>query len=444
MVVWSHYLSIHIHVTWNLFREMDSMSAKEMINTANEKAMEIMFTSQPKWVDVQPALKVIPGMKKNLILHAGPPITWERMCSAQKNGVAGAAVFEGLADSVPDAMKKLATGQIEIDACNNHNTVGSMTGITSASMPVMVVKNFPYGNYSYINVHEGPSRTRLTYGAYNETVHKNLIWLRDVLGPALEYAVKRMEGLEIIPIIARSLTMGDECHNRPTAGSALFALAVLPYIVESDLEKSEIAKIARFLQATEHFFFHLGMAAGKAATDAMSGTEFSTIVTCMARNGTEVGLRIAGLGSEWFIGPAAEIEGVYFTGYGPEDAEADIGDSAIMEVYGLGGFAMGASIPMAYALGGMASDAIRYMESMVDITTARHAAFKVPALDFKGTPVGIDIRKVVQTGVLPIIDTAIAHKDGGEIGVGIARPPMECFVKSLEAISNKIKTAVSQ
>ncbi len=417
------------------------MSIKEKINAANEKAMKIMFNSQPKWVDVRPALDVIPAMKKNLILHAGPPISWDRMCSAQKNGVAGAAVFEGLANSVPEAMKMIAEGKIEIDACNNHCAVGSMTGITSASMQVMVVKNFPYGNCSYINIHEGPSRNRLTYGAYNDTVKANLVWIRDVLGPALADAVRKMGGLEIIPIIARSLTMGDECHNRPTAGSALFALQVLPYIIESDLPKAEIAKIARFLHATEHFFFHLGMAAGKATTDAMNGTEFSSIVTCMARNGTEVGIRVAGLGSQWFIGPAAEIEGVYFTGYGPEDAESDIGDSAIMEVYGLGGFAMGASIPMAYALGGMAADAVRYMESMVDITTARHAAYKVPALDFKGTPVGIDIRKVVQTGVLPIIDTAIAHKSGGEIGVGIARPPMNCFSDSLKALSDKIRAS---
>jgi len=416
------------------------MNAKELINAANGQAMEIMMKSQPKWVDVRPAAEVIPGMKKNLILHAGPPISWERMCSAQKNGVAGAAVFENLAGSLEEAKEMAARGEIEIDACHNHSTVGSMTGITSSSMPVMVVKNEPYGNYAYINVHEGPSRQRLTYGAYNDKVRDNLIWLRDVVGPALADGAQRIGEFEIIPMIARSLTMGDECHNRPSAGSALFALTVLPYIIEADLPRDEVARIARFLHANEHFFFHLGMAAGKAATDAMSGIEYSSIVTCIARNGTEVGLQVAGLGSQWFTGPAAEIEGVYFTGYGPEDAEADIGDSAIMEVYGLGGFALGASIPMAYAVGGQAADAIHLMESMVDITSARHAAFKIPALDFKGTPVGIDIRKVVQTNVLPIIDTAIAHKNGGEIGVGIARPPMECFTAALVALNQKFKS----
>lgn len=419
------------------------MNLKDRINEANQKAMSILFNSKPRWVDVRPAIEVIPGMKKNLILHAGPPISWERMCSAQKNGVAGAAVFEGLAKDLDEAKAMAARGEILIDACHDHHAVGSMTGITSASMPVMVVDNEPYGNRAFINVHEGPSRNRLTYGAFNEGVHKNLAWIRDELGPALGEAVRKMGGLDIIPIIARSLTMGDECHNRPSAGTALFALQILPHIIESGLGKKEIARIARFLTETEHFFFHLGMAAGKVSTDAMYGVELSSIVTVMARNGIEVGVKVSGTGDKWFIGPAAEIEGVYFTGYGPEDAEADIGDSAIMEVIGLGAFAMGASIPMAYAVGGTAQDAIRYQESMADITVARHPAFKVPALDFKGTPVGIDIRRVVQSNVLPIIDTAIAHKQGGEIGVGIARPPMECFTQALEELSRTAQAVVA-
>jgi hypothetical protein len=408
---------------------------RDKINTANQKAIDILFSSRPRWVDVRPALDVIPGMQKNLILHAGPPISWERMSSAQKNGVAGAAVFEDLATNIDQAKVKIAAGEILIGACHEHCAVGSMTGITSASMPVMIVENAPNGNKAYINVHEGPSRNRLTYGAFNDGVRKNLAWIRDVLGPALGEAVRRMAGLDIMPIIARSLTMGDECHNRPSAGSALFALRVLPFIIESQLGKAEIARIARFLSETEHFFFHLGMAAGKAATDAMSSIPYSSLVTAIARNGVEVGIRVVGTGNRWFTGPAAKIEGVFFPGYGPDDAEADIGDSAIMEVIGLGAFAMAASIPMAYAIGGTAADAIRYQETMADITIARHPTYKVPALDYKGTPVGIDIRRVVQTNVVPIIDTAIAHKQGGEIGVGIARPPMECFTEALEALA---------
>jgi hypothetical protein len=420
------------------------MALKTLIEEANNEAMSIMFSSKPRWVDVKPAIDVVPGMNENLVLHAGPPVSWERMCSAQKNGVAGAAVFEGLADTLEEAKAMAAAGEIEIDACHDHAAVGSMTGITSASMPMMIVDNEPYGNRAYINVHEGPSRNRLTYGAFNREVEENLIWIRDVLGPALADAVDAMGGMDIVPIIARSLTMGDECHNRPTAGSALFALRVLPVIIDNGLQREQLAKTARFLGETEHFFFHLGMAAGKAMTDAMSGIPYCSVVTAMARNGTEVGIRVSGTDDQWFIGPAADIEGSYFSGYGPEDAEADIGDSAIMETTGLGAFAMAASVPMAYAIGGTAEDAIKYQESMAEITVTRHQAYQVPTLDYKGTPVGIDVRKVVHTGVLPIIDTAIAHKDGGEIGVGIARPPMECFSQALRELHRVAKTSSTQ
>jgi hypothetical protein len=415
------------------------MDVKSRIEQANRHALEIITTSQPRWVDVQPAIRVIPKMEENLILHAGPPISWERMCSAQKKGVRGAIVFEGLAHDLAQAEAMVQAGEIIVEPCHEHDTVGSMTGITSAHMPVMVVDNPPHGNRAFINVHEGPSRQRLTYGTFNEQVLKNLLWIRDVLGPALADAVHQMEGMALTPVISKALTMGDECHNRPTAGSALFALEVMPYIIRSPLDKNTIADIMSFLAATEHFFFHLAMAASKAAADATSGIPYCSIVTAMARNGIETGIRVGATGPEWFTGPAATIEGVYFPGFGPEDAEADIGDSAITETMGLGAFAMGASIPMAYAVGGTAADAIRYQESMADIVAGRHPAYQVPALDYVGTPLGIDIRKVVETGILPIIDTAMADKQGGEIGVGLARPPMACFEQALKAFGAGVK-----
>lgn len=420
------------------------MSLKSKIDTANERAIEIILSSQPRWVDVQPAIDVIPGMEENMILHAGPPIAWDRMCAAQKKGVKGAAVFEGLAKDLGEAEVMAQAGELIIEPCHEHTAVGSMTGITSASMPVMVVENPPHCNRAFINVHEGPSRERLTYGAWSEQVRQNLEWIRDVLGPALADAVDRMDGLEITPIVARALTMGDECHNRPTAGSALYTLKVMPYIIRSGLEKETIAQIGEFLAATEHFFFHLAMAACKAAADAISGMPYCSIVTCMARNGIETGIRVAATGDQWFTGPAATIEGVYFPGYGPEDAEADIGDSAITETMGLGAFAMGASIPMARALGGTAADAVRYQESMADITVGRQSSYQVPALDYQGTPLGIDVRKVVDIGLLPIIDTAIANKAGGEIGVGLARPPMDCFTDALRALANTVRATNAQ
>jgi hypothetical protein len=420
------------------------MDIKKVIEEANQKALQIITSSQPYWVNVFPAIEVIPGMKKNLFLHAGPPITWQRMCSAQKKAVCGAAVFEGLATTLEEANELGDQGEIIINSSHEHDTVGSMTGVTSASMPVIVVENRPYGNRAFINIHEGPSHNRLTYGSFDDQVCKNLEWIRDVLGPALGKAVQEMGGMAITPIIARALTMGDEVHNRPVAGSLMFAMKVMPYLIRSELDKMEVSRICEFLAATEHFFFHFAMAAHKAELEAASGIPYCSMVTAIARNGIEVGIRVSGTGNEWFTGPAAEIRGVYFPGFGPGDAELDIGDSAITETAGLGAFAMAASPSMALAVGGTAADAVRFQESMLDITISRHPVYQVPYLDFKGTPLGIDIRKVVQTNILPIIDTAIANKKGGEIGVGIARPPMDCFIKALKRFGETVKQAENE
>ncbi|MCL4459436.1 MAG: DUF1116 domain-containing protein [Chloroflexi bacterium] len=414
------------------------MNVKDRIEEANKRVLEIIHNSNPLWTDVRPAREVIPGMQDNLILHAGPPIEWERMCSAQRNGVIGAVIYEGLASSREEAEDMVSRGEILIEPCHEHQTVGSMTGITSASMPVMVVEDATYGNAAYILVHEGPSRQRLSYGAFNEAVLQNLRWIEHTLGPALGEVVQAMGGLPINPIIARALTMGDECHNRPVGGTSLFIVKIAPYLVRTGLNKETIAHIFEFLGETEHFFFHLAMAGAKATADAASGVAYSTVVTAMARNSIETGIRVSGLGDRWFTGPASTIDGVFFPGYGSEDAEADMGDSAITETMGLGAFALAASLSMVQAVGDTTADAIRYQKEMEEITIGKHNTFRVPMLDFEGTPVGIDIRKVVDSGILPIIDTAIAHKEGGQIGVGLARPPMECFTKALQALGEAV------
>lgn len=414
------------------------MSIKDRIEQANQKAIQMITETNLVWKDVKPAMEVIPGMKKNLVLHSGPPIAFKDMCSAQKKGVCGAAIYEGLATSIAEAQEGFLTGDLEVDSCHHHQTTGSMAGITSSSMPVLVCEDTAHDNYrSYILVHEGASTNRIAYGAWNEEIHENLKWIENVLGPALSQVIQLMGELPIVPLIAKSLIMGDECHNRPNAGTALFFSTIAPYLVQTDLSKETMSQIAKYLAETEHFFFHFGMAYGKAATDACDGLEHCTVVTSLARNGVEVGLKVAGLPGVWFKGRASQIDGVYFPGFGPEDAAFDMGDSAICETVGLGGAALAASIPMIRAVGGSAEDAKKYAQQMEEITVGRHNQFQIPLLDFSGTPLGIDIRKVVKKGILPVIDTAIAHKDGGEIGVGIARPPMEAFEDAIEAFAEK-------
>lgn len=411
------------------------MGFKEKIEAANQKCLEVINRSNPVWVDVIPAREVLPGLGEKMILHAGPPISFEDMCSAQQKGVMGAAVYEGWAETLEEAGELARRGEIQVDPCHHHQAVGSMTGITSPSMPVMMVEDKANNTTGHILVHEGPSRERLGYGFFSDKVKQNLKWIETVLGPALQQVVRAMGGIPVNPIIAQSLTMGDECHNRPTAGSALLFTKIMPTLCTLDLERESLAQIVEFLAKTEHFFFHLGMAASKATTDACNGVEFSTMVTAMARNGIETGIRVSGIPDKWFTGPASKIDGVYFPSYGPEDATNDMGDSAIMETMGLGAFALPASIPMARAVGGSTSDAVNYLRQMEEITLGKHNLYQIPMLDFERTPVGIDIRKVVKTGILPIIDTAIAHKDGGEIGVGLATPPIECFQKAVKEFS---------
>lgn len=413
---------------------------KEKIAEANRKAVQTILDTNLVWVDVQPAIDVIPGMEKDLILHSGPPVAFANMCPSQKKGVCAGAVYEGLAADLADAEEKALRGDIRVEPCHEHQTTGSMTGITSASMPVLVCEDRGHDNYrTYILVHEGPSPDRIAYGAWNQKVHDNLLWIEKILGPALGRAIRSIGEMPVLPIIAQSLSMGDECHNRPTAGSALWTCKILPALIRTGSDLETIAKIAEFLSETDHFFFHFGMCYGKAATDACMGIQYSTIVTTMARNGIQVGVRVAGLPDEWFTGPAAEIQGVYYPGFGPENANNDMGDSAITETVGLGGFAMAASVPMCRAVGGSAEDAVGYVRQMGEISEGKHTQFQMPMLDFEGTPLGIDIRKVVRTGILPIICTAIANKTGGQIGVGLARPPMEAFEKALKAFSEKYR-----
>jgi hypothetical protein len=418
------------------------MDLASKITEANSKALGIIHRSDPHWVDVKPAGEVIPGMTPQMILHAGPPVSWDRMCSAQRNAVVGAILFEGLANGIAEAQELVQEGAVEISPCHEHSSVGSMTGVVSASMPVHVIEDSNLGNRSFVTIHEGPSRQRLTYGTYNEDVHRNLVWIREVLAPALRCTVEKIGSMPIAPLIAKALVMGDECHNRALAGSHLFAVEVIPYIIRSKLDRESVARIAEFIGKTEHFFFHLVMGACKAQADAIRAIPNCSLVTAMARNGVEVGIQVSATDDRWFTGRASEIEGSFFPGYGRDDAEADMGDSAITETMGLGAFAMAASFGMAHALGGTSDDAIRYQLSMERITAGLHPHYRVPAMDFKGTPLGIDIRKVVDTGVVPIIDTGIASKEGGEIGVGLARAPIEAFVDALKFLGETVKTKV--
>src|SRR5215469_13462992 len=424
-------------VTWqpapgNIDSELNMLLGDERVDHANQEAVQRMITARPRLIDVRPAHEVIPGMHKHLLLHAGPPITWERMSGPLRGAIIGALIYEGLAPDLAAAEQLAASGAIAFEPCHHHNAVGPMAGLISASMPVQVLEEPVYGHQTYSTLNEGLGKV-LRYGANSPDVIAKLRWLEQVLGPALARAVRAMGGIEIKAITAQALQMGDELHNRNKAATCLFFREIAPYLVEAGTSTEETASVLRYIHDNDFFYLNLSMAACKAVTLAGHGIAFSSVVTTMARNGTDFGIRVSGLGNRWYVAPAQLIKGLYFSGFSEEDANPDIGDSAITETAGIGGFAMATAPAIVQFIGGTPADATRYTLEMYDITVAEESQYQLPPLGFRGSPLGIDIRQVVRQQVLPIINTGIAHRlpGIGQEGAGIVRPPVECFIAAV-------------
>lgn len=358
-----------------------------------------------------------------------------------KGAVTGAFVFEGLAKDIADAERLAASGEIEFSPCHEHSTVGSMAGVTSPSMYVHIVENKTYGNVSYTNLSEQLSKI-LRMGANDESVIERLIWMRDVLGPMLKEAMEIAGEIDLRLLLSQALHMGDECHNRNVAGTTLLIQALTSYLVQTSFSTKDKVDVFNFVASSDYFSRPTWMALAKNAMDAAHNVEYSSILTTKARNRYEFGIRVSGLeGNQWFTGPAQVVVGPLFAGFKPEDSGLDIGDSAITETYGIGGFAMSTAPAIVSLVGGTVNDAINYTKKMGEITTTENPNVTIPILNFQGIPTGIDLRKVLETGVLPLIDTAIAHKEPGigMIGAGVVNPPMECFKKAALALAKRIK-----
>jgi hypothetical protein len=388
---------------------------------------------------VATARDVIPEMKDNLFLHAGPPIEWARMSGPLRGAMIGAMLFEGLAANEAEATGMAERGEVEFDSCHHHGAVGPMAGVISASIKVYVVENVEHGNQSFSNLNEGYGNV-LRYGAYSEEVLKKLHWMNDVLGSALADALAQSNGIDLRALIAEALHMGDEGHNRNKAGSLIYLKLISPLIARVVSDETTEAEILQFLGDNALSVLNPVMAACKAMTDAAHGVDGSTIVTTMARNGTDFGIRVSGLGAkQWFTAPAEIPIGLFFSGFTQDDANPDIGDSAITETAGIGGFAMATAPAIVTFVGGSPKDAMNATLEMYEITFAESKFFTMPALDFRGTPTGIDLRKVVELGIPPRINTGIAHKNAGvgQVGAGLVRPPIQIFEDALVAFAEK-------
>ncbi len=413
------------------------------VDQANQQAGQRMMAARPRLVDVRPAREVIPGMHSHLLLHAGPPITWERMSGPLRGAIIGALLYEGLASDPIAAEQLAASGEITFAPCHHYNAVGPMAGVTSASMPVQIIEEPVYGHQTFSTLNEGLGKV-LRYGANSADVITKLRWMQDVLAPALARAVRAMGGMEVKSMTAQALQMGDECHNRNKAATSLFLRQIAPYLVETGTSTAETASVLRFMHGNDFFYLNLSMAACKASALAAHDIAFSSIVTTMARNGTDFGIRVSGLGDRWYVAPAQQIKGLYFSGFSAEDANPDIGDSTISETVGIGAFAMATSPAIVQFIGGTPADATRYTLEMYDITVSEDSQYQLPPLNFRGTPTGIDIRQVVRQNLLPIINTGIAHRlpGIGQVGAGIVHPPMECFVAAVHDLAASIQENV--
>lgn len=409
-----------------------------MIDQANTEAVERMMEAHPVLVGIGKAREVIPGMQEDLLLHAGPPISWDRMSGPLRGAVIGALIFEGRAQDEKEAITLVEQGTITFDSCHHHQAVGPMAGVISPSMSVYIVEDRTYGRRAFSNFNEGYGKV-LRYGAYSAEVLDRLRWMETVMGPMFREAIEASGGIDLKNLISEALHMGDEGHNRNKAGSILFLRALAPYLAKVARQNDELSAVLRFLGDNALGVLNPIMAACKTMADAAHGVHGSTLVTTMARNGTDFGIRVSGLGDRWFTAPSAVPKGLYFSGFTADDANRDIGDSTITETVGIGGFAMAAAPAIVTFVSGTPQDAINATLEMYEITVTEHKYFTIPYQNFRGTPTGIDLRKVVETGLTPRVNTGIAHKNPGigQIGAGLVRPPMIIFEEALVAFAEQ-------
>jgi hypothetical protein len=410
----------------------------EAIARANDVAVTRMQEARPLLVGVAAARDVLPLMTERTLLHAGPPIEWADMTGPMRGAVIGAALFEGLAEDAEDAARKAEAGAFEFAPGHEHGALGPMAGLISASMPVWIVENDAHGNSAYCTLSEGlggPFR----FGAFDRSVIEHLRWMRSVLAPIVRSALERLPApLDLRSITADALEMGDEVHNRNPAATSLVFRALAPALMEADGASKDIVDVARYMAGDDFLYLNLSMAGGKVTADAASAIADSTIVTTMARNGTEFGLRMSGTGNRWFSAPSSTIQAIFHPGYGHEDANPDMGDSTITETTGLGGFAWAAAPAIGHFAGVSAEDVVRATLAMYDITWAESEHYRIPALGYRGTPIGIDCRKVAATGIPPVADTGVAHREAGvgKVGGGFVRPPMAPFAAAVRALAS--------
>ena len=409
------------------------MTMEQQVNEANKKVMEILTKGHPVWVDVQPAIEVIPGMTENTILVPGPPIEIGRMTPPIRTSVCGAAMHEGLAKSREEAWEMVERGEILVRSSQDYNAANAACMVTSASMPVIVVEDKTYGGRGYAPIHPGSNPKCLRWGLYDEEVERDLSWFRSDYGPALGEAVRNAGGIDVTEILSKTAGMGDENHNRQPAASMCLALQLIPWLL--DIEHPEKNRIIKHFAANDRFFLHVMMAGVESITQSCKGIPLSTVMVGMGGNGVEFGIQMAGTGNRWYTTTAPKIQGTFLKPtYKEEDLVGYLGDSCVTEVYGLGGMSAIAGPAYMRLTGSNYAEAKSRTEKARQVSLGEHTFAPVPWEDMAGFPVGVDARKVVGYNILPISHGGSALRTGGQGGAGAAELPLECFKEALRGI----------
>lgn len=414
------------------------VAASGLRERANAEALERLWGAEPVLVDVRPARDVVPGMTEEAVLTSGAPLPWSEYFGGQRSGVIGGALYEGLAADAEEADEKIRKGLIRVATCHEHGCIGSLAGIYTASMPVFVVENRAHGNRAFCNLFEGPSPARLNYGVYTNAVRESLDFIKDVIGPLLGQAVRAAGGIPLRPIVRRALHMGDELHSRNTAATLLFTRELFPALLDlAAVSPVEIRQTLEYLSSSDYFFLRLSMASSKVTADAAHAVEGSSLVSAMTFSCRDFAIRVSGLEDTWFTAPLEPVEAKLFEGFSEDDIEFMGGESVINETVGLGGFAQAAAFPLQAYQGGSPERMVTTNLEMYEITCGEHPELKIPYLGFRGVPTGIDVHRVVETGIRPAMNIGVAGKDGGQVGAGVLRAPIACFHAAVEAYERR-------
>lgn len=402
---------------------------------ANRLTFERLTKADPVLVDVRPAGEFIPGFTRETILTSGPPMDWPDYVGGQREAIIGGALFENLAKDRDEAISKLDAGEIKVGPCHDFGCVGSLAGIYTASMPVFVVENRTFGNIACCNIYEGSNPRRLNYGVYDDGVRERLLIVQNEIIPVVAETLRHTDGIPLKPIIKRALNMGDELHSRNTAAALLFLRELVPSLlaVASSSGSDRVTRAVKAMSDDHYFFLRLSMAAAKATADAARGIDGASVVTAMAFNCQGFAIRVGGLGDAWFKGPHASVEAKLFEGHTEDEITWMGGESIITETIGLGGFAQAAAPALQTYQGGSYEAMVSRNQELYEITVGENPDYLIPALGYRGTPTGIDIFKVLESRVLPVMDVGIAGRNGGQIGAGVVRAPLTCFERAAEA-----------